>query len=99
MESAYLLFFKFMMNHPCMSLIINYDPVSKGVSLTMEMYPKRKRIVFLPEVIEKISLDTESIVLEYLENMYKDLDKEIRVWIKEIKEEVEYVPLNERKEK
>ena len=88
MESAYQLFFKFMMNHPGMSLIINYDPVSKGVSLTMEMHLKRKRIVFLPEVIERLSLDTEPILLEYLENMYKDLDKEIRVYIKEIKEEM-----------
>jgi len=73
MESAYLLFFKFVLDHPDMGLIIKYEPILKGVSLTMDVYPKRKKVVFDPEAIEQLSLDADSIVLEYLENMYKEL--------------------------
>ena len=73
MESAYLLFFKFILDHPDMGLIINYEPILKGVSFTMDAYSKRKRVVFYPEVIEQSSLDAGSIVLEYLEDMYKEL--------------------------
>lgn len=73
MESAYLLFFKFVLDHPDMGLIINYEPILKGVSFTMDMYSKRKKVVFYPEAIEQSSLDADSIVLEYLENMYNDL--------------------------
>ena len=73
MESAYLLFFKFILGHPDMELIINYEPILKGVSFTMDMYSKRKKVVFYPEAIEQSSLDADSIVLEYLENMYNDL--------------------------
>lgn len=75
MESAYLLFFKFILDHSDMELIINYDPVLKGVSFTMNAYSKRKRVVFYPEAIEQSSLDAGSIILEYLENMYKELSE------------------------
>ena len=73
MESAYLLFFKFVLDHPDMGLIINYEPILKGVSFTMDVHSKRKRVVFDPEAIEQLSLDAGSIVLKYLENMYKEL--------------------------
>ena len=73
MESAYLLFFKFVLDHPDMGLIINYEPILKGVSFTMYVHSKRKRVVFDPEAIEQLSLDAGSIVLKYLENMYKEL--------------------------
>ena len=73
MESAYLLFLKFMMDHPDMGLIIKYEPILKGVSFTMDVHRKHQRVVFFPEAIEQLSLDVGSIVLEYLENMYKRL--------------------------
>lgn len=73
MESAYLLFFKFILDHPDMELIINCEPILKGVSFTMDAYSKRKRVVFYPEAIEQSSLDAGSIVLEYLEKMYEEL--------------------------
>lgn len=73
MESAYLLFFKFIMDHPDMGLIIEYDPVLNSVSFTMNVHQKHQRVVFYPEAIEQSSLDAGSIVLEYLENMYKKL--------------------------